>query len=213
MLGPQKCSGTVAECWPDDLVLELFLEFPGGPLLPTKHWLVWFRLLISGWGTLRQLLPWRHLQTCVIQCLLALPDRTETRQRAVFLQPCDGRPCDQRVPLQCHPEGICPTRPMCGWTHADCAGQSEPACCERQAGDHVGLWWSIGHPKNLPKASPDILIVTCGETFRVLRPHCPQPEVGPGRLAHQEEEESSLRVVRVCCSLDFLSRKSKTNAG
>ena len=46
----------------------------------------------------------------------------------------------------------------------------------------MGLWWSIRHPKNLPKRN-----------FCVLRPHCPQPEVGPGRHAHQEKEESSLR--------------------
>ena len=104
MLGPQQCSGTVVECWPDNLVLELLLKFPGGPLLPTKLWLVRFRVLVSGWGTFRQLLLWRHLKTCVIQCLLALPDRTETRQRAVFLQPCDDQPCDQWVPLPYHPK-------------------------------------------------------------------------------------------------------------
>ena len=63
---------------------------------------------------------------------------------------------------------------MGGWTHA-----------------HVGLW-SIRHPKNPPKASPNILIVTCDETFPVLRPHFMQPEVGPGRPA----QESSLQVVR-----------------
>ena len=63
-VGPQQCSGIVVECWLDNLV----------PLLPTKLWPVRFRVLVSGWGTFKQLLPWR-LKTCVIQCLLALPDR------------------------------------------------------------------------------------------------------------------------------------------
>ena len=36
--------------------------------------------------------------------------------------------------------------------------------------------------------------MTSGETLRILRPHCPHPEVGRGRPAHQEKE-SSLRVI------------------
>ena len=83
---------------------------------------------------------------CVIQCLLALPDRTEARQRAVFLQPCDDQPCGQRLCLLI-PKNL-PNSPN---VQLDARGLRWPirACCEAR----VATTWTSGGALGIPRIS------------------------------------------------------------
>ena len=160
-LGPQKCSGTVVECWPDDLVPSTVPRvsfWPGGVSDNSCHG------GISGPASSN---VWWH-------CL------TERK----------------------HGSGLFPSKPATingEFAHSPNVRLDACGLQARQGGDHVGLWWSIGHPKNLPKASPDILIVTCGETFRVLRPHWPATMalVDPQKAAGRSPTGSVERVFAV----------------
>ena len=79
--------------------------------------LAWFWLLLTAWGTVRQLIPWWGNQPCVGQCPLTLDDGLETRDRVVSLQLSDHQPCGPRVSLFDHSEGICPACPVCSGSH------------------------------------------------------------------------------------------------
>ena len=153
----KRALGTVVECWPDNLVLNCSSSFLVARCCQPNFG--WFGSGSSSraWRTVRQLLPRRHLWTCVIQCLLALPDRAETRQRAVFLQPCDDQPCDQRVPLPHHPEGICINSPNVG---LDARGLRWPIRARllrepgwRPRGPLVEHWASQESPEGKPRHS------------------------------------------------------------
>ena len=53
---------------------------------------------------------------------------------------------------------------------------------------------ALGVPKMVRKV-PHVSVVASGECFGQLWPNGPQPKVGPGRSAHNQEEPSCLRVV------------------
>ena len=52
-----------------------------------------------------------------------------------------------------------------------------------------------GRAENLSKARPHVLIMPDG-VLSVFRSHCAQPEVGSRGATHEEEEVSSLGIIR-----------------
>ena len=73
-LGTDQCPGAVTQGRPHPLADELVLQCLGCLLLPAELGQVRLWFLVVGRWAVCQLLPVRHLQSCLEDCLLALSD-------------------------------------------------------------------------------------------------------------------------------------------
>ena len=169
---------------------EPSLQLPRSSLLSPRLRLAWFWLLLTAWGTLRQLFPrWRN-QSCVGQCPLTLDYALGTQDRVVSLQLSDHQPCGARVSLFDHSgESAQFVQFAAARTRTALASPNPPA-----DNDWVENTCAAAEAFGVPKISRRHAQTFSSwglAIFCVFRPDRPQPDVRPCGATHGEEEKRS----------------------